>query len=60
MDENGKVQFALIDTLLGRDADKQKDENMPEVKEVLKKAGLNQNVIEESMNLILLPFLLGI
>ena len=50
MDENGKVQFALIDTLLGRDADKQKDENMPEVKEVLKKAGLNQNVIEESMN----------
>ena len=31
LDENGKVQFALIDTLLGRDADKQKDENMPEV-----------------------------
>ena len=50
MDDDGKVKFTLIDTLLGRDPSEQKDEKIPEVKDVLKEAGLEQAVIDESLN----------
>ena len=50
MDDDGKVKFTLIDTLLGNESSEKQDEKMPEVKEVLEKAGLDQTVIEESMN----------
>ena len=50
MDDDGRVKISLIDTLLGRDSKEQKDEELPETKEVLKKAGLEQSVIKESLN----------
>ena len=50
MDDNGKVKFTLVDTLLGRESSEEQEEKQPEIKDVLKEAGLAPSAIEEGLN----------